>query len=273
MKKLRTQRWILATAFLALSLIYLLLDKGPTRLQLAQQIQIIPSAIGVCLGAVLFWLIITIIYGRLYCSTACPIGTLTDIIARLRRFMPKRFQNYCYRRPRPIRYPLLVVYLISIVVGIAIVGAVADPWNMFRNIVGTVHPQASTPAIKLLGSGMGVGLAAGIITLLTVVIFSLFTGRGFCTSICPLGTLLSLAASNATWRVEIDPDKCINCMKCEEVCGAGCVKVVGRYVDDTRCVRCMECVAVCPNNAIRYQSSRNRRATPLMQHRKQSGSA
>ena len=33
------------------------------------------------LGALVVWLVITLLLGRVYCSTACPLGTLQDVAA------------------------------------------------------------------------------------------------------------------------------------------------------------------------------------------------
>ena len=40
------------------------------------------SGVGLCL---VFWAIVTLIYGRIYCSTVCPLGTLMDCVSNTRR--------------------------------------------------------------------------------------------------------------------------------------------------------------------------------------------
>ncbi|MDE6039506.1 MAG: 4Fe-4S binding protein, partial [Paramuribaculum sp.] len=46
------------------------------------------------------WILLTLVFGRIYCSTVCPAGTLMDVSARMaRRGSPGR--EYCYRRPQP----------------------------------------------------------------------------------------------------------------------------------------------------------------------------
>lgn len=266
MKKLLTARWILAALFLVLSGIYLVMGLSPKSFAgLTARVQIMPSMVATSIGIILFWLIITIVYGRMYCGWICPAGTLTDLVSRIRRFMPIRFHRFRYRPRRKVRFHILALYLVCMVAGIAIVPALVEPWNIFRNLTGLARPEAS--AVATLGAGIATGILAGLFSLLLITVCALLTGRSLCTDLCPVGTLLQLAASNALWRVEIDPDRCTACLKCEEVCPAGCVKVVGRYVDDSRCVRCMECVGRCPEEAIRFQPNRNRPATPLLRRR------
>lgn len=139
-----------------------------------------------------------------------------------------------------------------------------EPWNIMKNICAAINPSLLEATWMTLGIGMGAGIASGIISAVLIAICALFTGRGFCTDICPIGTALGCFHDFTLMHIEIDPDKCVNCMKCEEICKSQCVKVVGRYVDNSRCVRCFDCVAVCPNDAIRFQANRNRRGTPLI---------
>ena len=133
-----------------------------------------------------------------------------------------------------------------------------------RNIFGAFNPTAAQTAWLTLGVGMTSGIAAGIVSALLLIVCAVLTGRGFCTDVCPIGTVLGSIHDYTLFHIEIDPDKCVNCMKCEEVCRSQCVKVVGRHVDNSRCVRCFDCLDVCPNDAIRFQKNRNRRATPLV---------
>lgn len=83
MKGLRTARWILAGLFFVMSAVYLAFGRQLLRFaSLSEKSQIIPSAITVSIGAVLFWLVISFVYGRLYCSTVCPVGTLIDLSSK-----------------------------------------------------------------------------------------------------------------------------------------------------------------------------------------------
>ncbi len=36
------------------------------------------TGVAVCL---IFWALVTLVYGRIYCSTVCPLGTLMDCVA------------------------------------------------------------------------------------------------------------------------------------------------------------------------------------------------
>ncbi len=231
--------------------------------RVVERVQIVPSAIASCMGAVLVWIGITFLFGRIYCSSVCPVGTLQDLFIPMRRFIKPLNRPFRYRHAQNVRYHILIIYLICLVIGATLVCIWIEPWVIMRNICGAIDPSAAKTAWLDLGIGMGAGIVSGVVSAIVIIVCALLTGRGFCTDICPIGTALGCFNDFTLFHIEIDPDKCINCMKCEEVCKSSCVKVSGRVVDNSRCVRCFDCLDVCPNDAIRFQVNRNRPATPL----------
>ncbi|MDE5976276.1 MAG: 4Fe-4S binding protein [Muribaculaceae bacterium] len=263
MKDLRTIRIFLAALFFILAVAYLAVSPALHPFaKAAFKIQIVPSLIAVSLGAIAIWLVLTFIFGRIYCATVCPVGTYIDIISWIRRRFVRR--PLSFRRPGPVRYYILILYVGCLVAGVAAVTFWLEPWSIMRNICGAIHPSLQKEAWLTLGVGMTTGMAGGIISALILAACAVLTGRSFCTEICPVGTALGIVGEYSLMHIEIDPDKCINCMKCEDICEAHCVKVAQRLVDNSRCIRCFDCLKVCPNEAIRYQFNRNQRATPLV---------
>lgn len=279
MRRLRIFRVALATIFFmaaALLALFPLWSRGNNAmLNAVAQAQIQPSALflrsslSVTAGVTLFWLALSFLFGRVYCSTLCPIGTLCDISAWAGRKARHKERSYRFTEPKNVRFSLLWIYLGTLVLGQLAFPFLVEPWNIWRNIFSTVNPGTVKDTWVALGVPAAVGMTAGVISLIFIVLFSLRTGRGFCTAICPIGTALGVVSSFSPTQIAIDPDRCISCMKCEEVCPSGCVKVVSRYVDNSRCVRCLDCLDVCPAKAIGFTSNRNRPASPLfMKQRK-----
>ena len=265
MKELRIIRIVLAIIFFVGAVAYLAIGfVVHPALKFVEKAQIIPSSIATCLGAVIFWFVITLLLGRLYCSTVCPVGTLQDIFAKGRKLIKPLNKPYSYRPASKMRFYILGVYIFCVIAGVAAVPFWIEPWSIITNISGDLHPAAERVEWIRVGIGVTSGIVAGGISALLIIIVALFTGRGFCTDICPIGTALGCFSNYTLYHIEIDPDRCINCMKCEDICPSQCIKVVSRHVDNSRCVRCFDCGHVCPNDAIRLQINRNRRATPLM---------
>ena len=57
-------------------------------------IQIFPLALAGSIAGILAWLALTLVFGRIYCSTVCPMGILQDVFARVPRLgRRRRFRN------------------------------------------------------------------------------------------------------------------------------------------------------------------------------------
>ena len=77
--------------------------------------QFVPSVLGTLRGAAVsaeihgVLLLLTLLFGRVYCSFVCPLGILQDIVFRIRRWLaPKRFLKFS--RPVPwVRYGVLAL--------------------------------------------------------------------------------------------------------------------------------------------------------------------
>lgn len=164
---------------------------------------------------------------------------------------------------------ILIVYIFCLVLGVAVVPLILEPWNITSNMAGVINHDALPPQWAVTRAGAVAGIVAGLVSAIVLAIVALLYGRDFCTNICPLGTAMGLMGDRTLMHIEINPDFCSACGKCEEVCRASCIKTLSKYVDNSRCVRCFDCVAVCPDNAIRFQPNRNRPATPLMKRIKQ----
>lgn len=274
MKDLRTIRIFLSVLFFAGAVAYLAVS--PTvnpMVRIVERAQIIPSMIATSMGAILVWIVITLLFGRVYCSTVCPIGTLQDLIMPLRKYIKPLRKPFSYQKSSNVRYHILLIYIVCLIVGVGAVSLWIEPWNMMGSICGAVNHTRGEVLWSTFGIGMATGIAGGILSAVMVAVCALFTGRGFCTQICPVGTALGYLHFITLYHIDIDPDKCINCMKCEEICKSQCIKVVGRVVDNSRCVRCFDCLKVCPNDAIRFQINRNRRINPLFRKVRQGGQA
>lgn len=263
---MRNFRIALASVMLIASLAWLGLGiYAPQITVISEKSQIIPSSIQSCLGTTVFWIIATLLFGRVYCVTVCPICTLQDITISLKK-RAHRWKPYRFKESKRFRYPLLLAYVVSLALGVLSVGFVIEPWNIVRNVMSIANPIASASTWHTAGISISVGIISGWIILCTILVWAWISGRDFCTSVCPIGTALGSLHSQTLMHIAIDPDKCISCMKCEDVCASSCIKVEKRFVDNSRCVRCFDCTEVCPNDAIRFQINKSRkRQTPMME--------
>lgn len=213
------------------------------------------------------WLLATLIYGRIYCSTVCPLGTLQDCIATIAHTLTPRRRRKGYRFREPLnrlRLTVLVVVVSCMICGWMLIPVLLDPYSTYARIIEqfvTAPLTGRGPAVPFALSSFALAFTAAAVT----IALSLRRGRLLCNTICPVGTLLGAASSRALFHADINTDKCINCGECERVCKAECIDLLHHTVDTTRCVVCFNCMDVCPNDAITYRSGRHRLTMPLMQ--------
>lgn len=216
------------------------------------QIQLFELALGFTLGWFMLWIAVTLVLGRIYCSTICPLGTLMDIFARLRGRRPYRYAPAKSR----LRYLMLTLAVASAILGISWICQSLDPYSDYALIIRNLaHPMKASL----------IGLVAALALLAVIAIAALKHGRLLCNTLCPVGTALGVVSRYSIMHIDIDTDLCTNCLKCSDACKAECINLRDHVVDSSRCVDCFNCLTVCPNKAIRYTSQRKQLSIPMMQ--------
>lgn len=264
MKNLTHIRIILSIVFLLEALAFVLLGaSAPRHTAVTSHLQIVPSMLSASIGATATWIVATLLMGRVYCSTVCPLGTLQDVATFTREKIFRRPISHRFTPCRRIRYDVLIIYAVLTIAGSA-AAMLGEPWRWFDGIARGLAPGHDAGMFAVLAGDAAVGVAISVAALALLGAYSVHTGRDFCNHVCPVGTALGIVATRAALHIEIDPDRCTSCMKCEEGCKASCISVKDRVVDNSRCVRCFNCISHCPENAIRLQINRNGVMSPMM---------
>jgi polyferredoxin len=215
-------------------------------------VQIVPAILALSAVWMLFWTAVTLFFGRIYCSTMCPLGTLQDVISAIGAKCHKR--KHSFTRPKTyLRVIALLVFVEGTSLGMSLITTYLDPYSCYEHLVRV-----------FIASSSAAWLTAAVI-FAVVAALSWRHGRLLCNTICPLGAALGAVSHVSMMHFDINPDLCTHCGKCEQVCKSECIKQTVSIVDNSRCVTCFNCVSVCSNNAITYRSGRHRLQWPLMQ--------
>jgi polyferredoxin len=222
-------------------------------------------------------LLLTILFGRIYCSTICPLGTFQDIIGFVSRRLRKK---KVYRVTPPqnlLRYSLLGATVIALVLGSGFLLNLLDPFsnfgrfctNLFRPVLLTAN-NAGAWLTETFGwywlyrvEIKNIGLATVVIPVLMLglVCWLAFTrGRLYCNTVCPVGGLLSLVSRYSVFQIAIDEGDCKGCGLCEKACKSECIDRKQKTVDFDRCVGCFDCFEVCPRDGMMFRTPWNRNA-------------
>lgn len=185
-------------------------------------------------GAVLMSLLlvtVTLLFGRFYCSLLCPFGILQDI-----------FIFALHRKSTPQNNRFLLRYLIAGIV----LGLFAGGSNAGFLLLAPYSNSGRIFASFSLG---------GLIVLLLMFALTVWKKRFFCTSLCPVGTVLGAISAHSVLRLQIS-DECIQCGKCAKTCPAGCIDIEQKHIDNERCIRCMTCLKECPKECISFKATK-----------------
>ncbi|MCR5713707.1 MAG: 4Fe-4S binding protein [Bacteroidales bacterium] len=218
-------------------------------------------------------LILTLLFGRIYCSFLCPLGVLQDIISFLSRKSTLRKRPFRYKYSKPlnwVRYPILIITLVSLAVTGTLLVNLLDPYSHFgrimadlfrpvyiygNNLLATLLEKAGSYLLYPVDIIAGNPLTLIVPVIVLILLLSLATtqGRMYCNSVCPVGTTLGLISGIALFRPTIDKTACTKCGQCVQKCKAQCINIKAQKIDNTRCVGCFNCVRICDTGALRYR--------------------
>lgn len=234
------------------------------------KIQFLPAVLSLNFIVIAILLIITLIFGRIYCSVICPLGILQDIISWFRSKFGKKAKYSWSKEKKWLRYGLLAIFIIALIAGVQSFVALLAPYSSF----GRIAENLFSP-IYLWGNNLLAWIAAradsyafypkevwlkslptfiiAAVTLIVLIILAWRGGRTYCNTICPVGTTLSFLSRFSAFRPMIDGSKCKVCHKCEKNCKASCISLKDYDVDYSRCVTCFNCISSCKFDAMKYR--------------------
>lgn len=168
---------------------------------------------------VVFTLITTFLWGRVFCGFLCPFGVLQDLLERV---VPKRLRpsipTKIHKSGLKLKYVFLAIILVS-----AVSGSKVSLYQYFEPF-GTVFFRSSS------------------VTLWAIALFflgiSLVVPRFYCRYACPLGAALALTSLLSLKRIK-RVEQCKSCHVCEQSCPTGAIE--GPEIDFKECVRCNIC--------------------------------
>jgi len=210
----------------------------------------------------------TFIFGRIYCSVICPLGIMQDLFGWLGKKAKKNRYTYS-KEMKWLRYPVLALFIIAHVLGLAVLVQLLAPYAAFgriaANLLQPVYQAGNNVLAAIaehydsyafyhsdvwLRSGISLGIAA--ITLVVLGILAWRNGRTYCNTICPVGTLLSLLSRFSFLKITFDTEKCKSCSLCSKNCKTACIDYKTHTVDASRCVVCGDCIESCKFGALKY---------------------
>ncbi len=138
-------------------------------------------------------LIFTLIFGRLFCGSACPLGVIQDVLIVKPIDVPRWLQQSLSLFP----YIYLGLAILFASTGTGFIICRFDPFIGIFRINAEFH-------MVILG--------------VAFLLISLFVGRPYCRFVCPYGVLLNWVSRFSWKHLSITPSKCIQCKLCTTSC-------------------------------------------------------
>ena len=194
------------------------------------KIQFLPAVLALNVGVVAFLVILTLLFGRVYCSVICPLGVFQDIVSWI---SGKRKKNRFRYSPAIswLRYSMLALFIVALLAGFTAIAALIAPYSAYGRIASNLFAPLYQWGNNLLAYfaeridsyafySTDVWLKSiptfiiALVTFVSLLILAWKNGRTYCNTICPVGTVLGLLSRFSLFRPVIDTTKCNGCQLC-----------------------------------------------------------
>jgi NosR/NirI family transcriptional regulator, nitrous oxide reductase regulator len=139
-----------------------------------------------------------LLFGRVFCSSVCPLGAIQDVVV----LRPKRIPAWLQHALGLMPYVYLGVAALLIYTDSAFLVCRYDPFVGIFRMSGSFWMLLTGASLLLLG---------------------IFIARPYCRFLCPYGVLLSWAAALSWRKITVTPTDCIQCRLCETACPFDCI--------------------------------------------------
>lgn len=235
------------------------------------KIQFLPAVLALNIGVIVFLVVLTLVFGRIYCSVICPLGVFQDIVSWVSGRRKKKRNRFSYSpEVKWLRYGVFILFVIALIAGIGSLVALLAPYSSYGRIVQNLFQP-----IYIWGNNLLAFLAEransyafyekevwlrslptfiiAAVSFVALIVLAWRNGRTYCNTICPVGTVLGFISRFSLLHPVLDAGKCTKCSLCAHSCKAACIDFNNHKIDYSRCVACMDCIDTCQHGALHLQ--------------------
>jgi len=189
------------------------------------KIQLVPAILAMNVGVMVTLVLLTLLFGRIYCSVVCPLGILQDVISNVSGRRKGRKNRFRYSPAKTLlRYTVLVLFIICIVAGISMGVSLLDPYAAYgriasnflaplyrlgNNFLAWIAEQVDSYAFYSTDVWIKgwITFTVAAVTLIVVGVLAWRHGRTYCNTICPVGTFLGFLSKFSLFRLTFSNEK------------------------------------------------------------------
>lgn len=195
-----------------------------------------PAGLFIFLAIVLM----SLVFGKSFCSWMCPIGFLSELVGEFgekvfkRRLKLSKFLDYPLRSLKYLMLGFLIYSVIFLMTPLAIKYFLDSPYNIVADI-------------KMYYFFANISRTS-LIVISVLFILSIFIRNFWCRFLCPYGALLGIFSLLSPNKIQRNTTSCIDCGLCNRACPSFIKVDKVKTVISDECSTCLNCVDVCPVN-------------------------
>ena len=188
--------------------------------------QFLPAVLALNVVVIVALVLLTLAFGRVYCSVICPLGVMQDLISWIHG--KKKKDRFTYSAPKNVlRYSVFTVFVVGIALGFGAIITLLSPYGTYGAIVSNLlqplylwgnnalaalaeHYDSYAFYSKEVWIKSVPVFATAIALFAAISVLAWRGGRTYCNTICPVGTLLGFVARFSWLKVHFYADKCKN---------------------------------------------------------------
>ncbi len=190
-------------------------------------------------------LLLTLVFGSVFCSFVCPLGTIQEWIGKLgKKIFKRRYNTFIPQKlHNALKYMRYIVLILTVML----------TFNAGRLLFADVDPYYAM--YHFFTDEVTIG---SLVVLGVVLISSLFIERPWCKYACPYGAVLGLVSKISIFKIKRKTSTCNNCTLCDRKCPMNIEISKEKTINDSLCIKCMDCVEddTCSKDSMFYTAKK-----------------